>query len=51
VQFLHFKFTDSQIKLFKDKSVETSIGINHQAYGHIAVFPEHIVDSLSADFL
>ena len=51
VQFLHFKFTDSQIKLFKDKSVETSIGINHQTYGHIAVFPEYVKDALSADFL
>ena len=34
VQFVHFNFTDEQIKKFKNKNIEVVIGINHIGYTH-----------------
>ena len=34
VQFIHFKFTDEQIKKFKSNTSEIEIGIDHSEYSH-----------------
>ena len=50
VQFVHFNFTDEQIKKFKSNSGELIIGINHKEYSHSAKIPETTRAALSIDF-
>ena len=50
VQFIHFKFTDEQIKKFKLNSDEIQIGINHDEYTHTTRLSSATLSSLSADF-
>ena len=50
VQFIHFKFTDEQIKKFKLNSGEVQIGINHDEYTHTTRLSSATLSSLSADF-
>jgi len=50
VHFLHFPFTAGQIAGFRDPSVQVFSGINHPAYGHMAVFPDGVRQSLAEDF-
>jgi len=50
VQFIHFKFTDEQIKKFKLNSGEIQIGINHDEYTHTTRLSSATLSSLSADF-
>ena len=49
VQFIHFKFNDQQISIFK-KSSEIEIGINHHEYSHSTKLNLNTIQSLSADF-
>jgi len=49
VQFIHFKFNDSQIAKFNNAS-EIEIGIDHKEYSHMTKLPGETIKSLSADF-
>ena len=49
VQFIHFKFTDEQIKKFKSSS-EIEIGIDHPEYSHTTKLASVTIKSLSSDF-
>ena len=51
VQFVHFKFTDDQVKKFKSNSSQIEIGINHKEYSHSTKLSENTIKSLSADFI
>ena len=50
VQFIHFKFTDNQVKKFKLNSSQIEIGINHKEYSHSTKLSENTIKSLSTDF-
>ena len=50
VQFIHFKFTDEQIKKFKDETSEISIGIDHEMYAHTVKLNESAKNALALDF-
>ena len=50
VQFIHFEFTDEQVKKFKDGSSEIMIGIDHEMYAHTVKLTENNVKALSQDF-
>ena len=50
VQFIHFKFTDDQIKKFRLNSSQIEIGINHKEYSHSTKLSENTIKSLSTDF-
>jgi len=50
VQFLHFLFTDDQVKKFNDPDIDVVLGINHPAYGHMAKLAETIREALAQDF-
>ncbi len=49
VQFIHFKFTDEQIKKFENSS-DIEIGINHSEYSHTTKLTDINIKSLSKDF-
>ena len=51
VQFIHFKFTDDQVKKFKSNSSQIEIGINHKEYSHSTELSENTIKSLSTDFI
>ena len=51
VQFIHFKFTDDQVKKFKSNPSQIEIGINHKEYSHSTKLSENTIKSLSADFI
>ena len=50
VQFIHFYFTEEQIKKFKDNNSEITIGIDHKEYSHFIKIPENTKAALSNDF-
>ena len=50
VQFIHFEFSDDQIKKFKDFSNEVIIGIDHEMYAHTSKLTEANKKSLALDF-
>ena len=50
VQFLHFPFTEAQIKAFQEGETQVLIGFKHEQYAHIAVMPEATRAALSKDF-
>ena len=50
VQFLHFVFSEKQIKKFKDLSTEIIIGIDHNLYNHKEKVPDNIRGALIKDF-
>ena len=50
VQFLHFQFSETNIKSFKNPNVEVSIGIDHENYGHSAIISGKVRKALSEDF-
>ncbi len=50
VQFIHFKFNDQQIKLFKSDNVLIEIGIDHNEYSHSTKLSTSTIKSLSLDF-
>ena len=51
VQFIHFKFTDEQIQIFKSNNGEVEIGIDHDEYSHTTKLSSASLSSLSADFI
>ena len=50
VQFVHFEFTDNQVKLFKDLSNEVFIGIDHDMYSHTSKLTDANKKALALDF-
>jgi hypothetical protein len=50
VQFIHFEFTDEQVKKFKDPSNEILIGVDHDMYSHTVKLTENNKKALSLDF-
>ena len=50
VQFIHFEFTDEQIKKFKDSSNEIIIGVDHEMYNHTVKLTEDNQKALAMDF-
>ena len=50
VQFVHFDFTEEQIKKFKDNNFEITIGIDHKEYSHFTKIPENTRAALLTDF-
>ena len=50
VQFVHFNFTDEQIKRFKDLGNEIILGIDHKLYDHMTKISEHTRKALIKDF-
>ena len=51
VQFIHFKFSDEQIKNFKSNNSKVEIGIDHGEYSHSTKLNDVTIKSLSADFI
>ena len=51
IQFLHFPFNADQIVKFKDPSVQVTLGISHEKYGHMAILPAEAREALAADFI
>ena len=50
VQFVHFNFTDDQIKKFKKLDNTVFLGIDHSLYSHITKIDENIKKVLVEDF-
>jgi hypothetical protein len=50
VHFLRFPFTAEQIAEFRKPGTRVLLAIEHPNYGHIAVMPEAVRESLSRDF-
>ena len=51
VQFIHFQFSDEQIKNFKSNNSKVEIGIDHGEYSHSTKLNDVTIKSLSADFI
>ena len=51
VQFIHFNFTDEQIKKFKDLNNKVSLGISHNLYNHMIQISENTRKTLIRDFV
>ena len=50
VQFVHFEFSDDQIKKFKDLKNEVIIGIDHEMYAHTTKLTDVNKKALALDF-
>jgi hypothetical protein len=50
VHFLRFPFTAEQVAAFKAPGARVLLAVEHANYGHIAVIPESVRESLSKDF-
>ena len=50
VQFVHFNFTDEQIKKFKTNEISVELGIDHKEYSHTTKLTKENIASLSEDF-
>ena len=50
VQFIHFKFTEEQIKKFKTNEILVELGIDHDEYSHSTKLNDLTIKSLSNDF-
>jgi hypothetical protein len=51
VQFLHFVFSDEQIKKFKESDKEVILGMDHNLYNHSTAIQKEIKVSLIKDFI
>ena len=51
VQFLHFSFSDDQIKFFKDLNNEVALSIGHSLYNHKTIITKETKTSLIKDFI
>ena len=51
VQFLHFIFSEEQIKNFKEIANEVILGINHDLYNHTTIIQKETKVSLIKDFI
>jgi len=50
VQFVHFNFSEQQIKKFKDPNCEVSVSIDHSLYNHSSKLSLLTKDALAKDF-
>ncbi|MHA1600604.1 MAG: DUF3501 family protein [Alphaproteobacteria bacterium] len=50
VQFIHFPFSDAQVAAFRKPGAEILVGFTHPHYGHMAVMPEDVRETLAGDF-
>jgi hypothetical protein len=50
VQFIHFNLSAKQIDMFKKPDTQVSLGINHSAYGHMAILDPKVRECLATDF-
>jgi hypothetical protein len=50
VHFLHFPFTDAQVAAWRSGDGQILFGIDHPAYGHMALIGEDIRRELARDF-
>ena len=50
VQFVHFNFTDEQIRKFKSNEIDVELGMDHKEYSHTTKLSKENIASLSADF-
>ena len=50
IQFLHFPFTEEQVKKFRDPETTVTLGIGHKEYGHRANLIDAVKETLAADF-
>ena len=51
VQFIHFNFTDEQIKKFKSNNFDIELGMDHKEYSHTTKLSKENIASLSEDFI
>ena len=51
VQFIHFNFSEDQIKKFKDLNTEVVISIDHNLYNHMTKISKDIKSELIKDFI
>ena len=51
VQFIHFNFSEEQIKKFKDLNTEVVISIDHNLYNHMTKISKDIKSELIKDFI
>jgi hypothetical protein len=50
VQFIHFPFSDDQVKAFRNAETQIMIGFRHPEYAHMCVLRDAVRDALTADF-
>lgn len=50
VQFVHFRFSQPQIALFRTPGTRVTVGLARTLYSHMAVLPEAVRAELSGDF-
>ncbi len=50
VHFLRFPFTPAQIAAFRDSKDDVVAGFDHPNYGHMAVMPQAVRETLAQDF-
>ena len=50
VQFVHFNFSDDQVKKFKDLNTEVIIAIDHSLYSHMVNLSKDTKNALMKDF-
>ena len=51
VQFIHFNFSEAQIKKFKDPNTQATITIDHSLYNHTAKILKDTKNALIKDFI
>ena len=51
VQFVHFQFSDEQIKKMKESNIDVSIQIDHTLYNHTAKISKDTRNALLKDFI
>ena len=51
VQFVHFNFSETQIKKFKDPNTQIALLIDHSLYNHIAKISKDTKNALMKDFI
>ena len=50
MQFIRFAFTPAQIAAFRGGAGEVVVGFDHPNYGHMAVMPQAVRETLARDF-
>jgi len=50
VHFLHFPFTEAQIRRFNEPDEEVIVAIEHPRYSHMATMPNDVRAALAGDF-
>ena len=51
VQFIHFNFSDKQIKKFRDLNIQVILGIDHNLYNHMTIISKDTKSDLIKDFI